>query len=45
METARFVFYRFLQSLFALLCIITLTFFLARLAPMKRRFQNTCSSR
>ena len=33
METARFVFYRFLQSLFALLCIITLTFFLARLAP------------
>lgn len=33
METARFVLYRFLQSLFALLCIITLTFFLARLAP------------
>lgn len=33
METARFVFLRFLQSLFALLCIITLTFFLARLAP------------
>lgn len=33
METARFVFFRFLQSLFALLCIITLTFFLARLAP------------
>ena len=33
METARFVFYRFLQSLFTLLCIITLTFFLARLAP------------
>ena len=33
MKTARFVLYRFLQSLFALLCIITLTFFLARLAP------------
>lgn len=33
MDTAHFVFYRFLQSLFALLCIITLTFFLARLAP------------
>ena len=33
MKTARYVLYRFLQSLFALLCIITLTFFLARLAP------------
>ena len=33
MDNVRFVFSRFLQSLFALLCIITLTFFLARLAP------------
>ena len=33
METARYVISRFLQSLFALLCIITITFFLARLAP------------
>ena len=33
METARFLLSRFAQSLFALFCIITLTFFLARLAP------------
>ena len=33
METARYILSRFGQSLFALLCIITLTFFLARLAP------------
>ena len=33
METLRFVLSRFAQSLFALFCIITITFFLARLAP------------
>ena len=33
METARYLLSRFAQSLFALFCIITLTFFLARLAP------------
>jgi oligopeptide transport system permease protein len=33
METVRFILSRFGQSLFALLCIITITFFLARLAP------------
>lgn len=33
MESVRYVLSRFLQSLFALLCIITITFFLARLAP------------
>ena len=33
METARYIASRFAQSLFALLCIITITFFLARLAP------------
>lgn len=33
METARYVLSRFVQSLFALFCIVTLTFFLARLAP------------
>ncbi len=33
METARFLLSRFAQSLFALLCIVTITFFLARLAP------------
>lgn len=33
METARYIASRFGQSLFALLCIITITFFLARLAP------------
>lgn len=33
METARYIFSRFGQSLFALLCIVTITFFLARLAP------------
>jgi len=33
METARYILSRFAQSLFALLCIITITFFLARLAP------------
>ena len=33
METLRYVVSRFVQSLFALLCIITITFFLARLAP------------
>lgn len=33
MNTARYILSRFGQSLFALLCIITITFFLARLAP------------
>jgi len=33
METLRFVLSRFGQSLFALLCIVTITFFLARIAP------------
>lgn len=33
METARYILSRFGQSAFALLCIITITFFLARLAP------------
>ncbi|MEN8715305.1 MAG: ABC transporter permease [Verrucomicrobiales bacterium] len=33
METARFILSRFLQSVFALVCIIAITFFLARLAP------------
>ncbi len=33
METARFLLARLAQSLFALLCIVTITFFLARLAP------------
>lgn len=33
METARFLLSRLAQSLFALLCIVTITFFLARLAP------------
>ncbi|HQZ29397.1 MAG TPA: ABC transporter, partial [Verrucomicrobiales bacterium] len=33
MGTARFILSRFGQSLFALLCIISITFFLARLAP------------
>jgi len=33
METARYISARFAQSLFALLCIVTITFFLARLAP------------
>ena len=33
MKAARFILSRFAQSLFALLCIITITFFLARLAP------------
>lgn len=33
METARFLLSRLGQSLFALLCIVTITFFLARLAP------------
>ncbi|MCG8599687.1 MAG: ABC transporter permease [Verrucomicrobiales bacterium] len=33
METARFIASRFLQSVFALFCIVTITFFLARLAP------------
>jgi oligopeptide transport system permease protein len=33
MDTLRFVLSRFAQSLFALFCIITITFFLARLAP------------
>ncbi len=33
METFRFVLSRFGQSVFALLCIVTITFFLARIAP------------
>jgi oligopeptide transport system permease protein len=33
MELLRYIFSRFAQSLFALFCIITITFFLARLAP------------
>lgn len=33
MDTARFLLARFAQSLFALFCIVTITFFLARLAP------------
>lgn len=33
METFRFLASRLLQSLFALFCIVTITFFLARLAP------------
>lgn len=33
MEVARYILSRFGQSLFALLCIVTITFFLARLAP------------
>ncbi|MCL4113248.1 UNVERIFIED_CONTAM: hypothetical protein GTU68_054487 [Idotea baltica] len=33
MDTARYIFNRFLQSLFALFCIITIVFFLSRLAP------------
>lgn len=33
MQTLKFIGSRFLQALFALFCIITLTFFLARLAP------------
>lgn len=33
METARYILSRFAQSVFALLCIVTITFFLARLAP------------
>lgn len=33
MEMARFLLSRLAQSLFALLCIVTITFFLARLAP------------
>ncbi|HRQ87490.1 MAG TPA: ABC transporter permease [Bacteroidia bacterium] len=33
MQTVRFLLARFAQSLFALLCIVTITFFLARLAP------------
>ncbi len=33
METVRFLASRLLQSLFALFCIVTITFFLARLAP------------
>jgi len=33
MEAARYIISRLAQSLFALLCIITITFFLARLAP------------
>ncbi len=33
METVRFMAWRFLQSLFALFCIITITFFLARAIP------------
>lgn len=33
MDTVRFILSRFGQSLFALLCIVTITFFLARIAP------------
>lgn len=33
MDTVRYILSRFAQSLFALFCIVTLTFFLARLAP------------
>lgn len=33
MDTARYILSRLAQSLFALFCIITITFFLARLAP------------
>lgn len=33
MDTLRFLLSRFAQSLFALFCIVTITFFLARLAP------------
>ncbi len=33
MDTARFLLSRLAQSLFALFCIVTITFFLARLAP------------
>jgi oligopeptide transport system permease protein len=33
MDTVRYILSRFGQSVFALLCIITITFFLARLAP------------
>jgi len=33
MDTARYIAARFAQSLFALFCIVTITFFLARLAP------------
>ncbi len=33
MKVARYILSRFAQSVFALLCIVTITFFLARLAP------------
>lgn len=33
MNTVRYIAYRFAQSLFALLCIVTITFFITRLAP------------
>ena len=33
MNTFRYIAYRFAQSLFALLCIVTITFFITRLAP------------
>lgn len=33
MKTLRYIFYRFTQSLFALFCIVTITFFITRLAP------------